>query len=69
MLPIWQKFTIIYILILLDTQANHEDVKTVLQLADIYLDSYPYAGANSMVDPLEVGLPTVVREGNNLRSR
>jgi predicted O-linked N-acetylglucosamine transferase (SPINDLY family) len=56
-------------LILLDTLANREDVKTVLQLADIYLDSYPYAGANSTVDPLEVGLPTVVREGNNLRSR
>jgi len=69
MLPIWQKFTIIYILILLDTLANREDVKTVLQLADIYLDSYPYAGANSTVDLWEVGLPTVVREGNNLRSR
>jgi predicted O-linked N-acetylglucosamine transferase (SPINDLY family) len=41
----------------------------VLKLADVYLDSYPYAGANSTVDPLEVGLPTVVREGNNLRSR
>ena len=56
-------------LILLDTLANREDVKTVLKLADVYLDSYPYAGANSTVDPLEVGLPTVVREGNNLRSR
>lgn len=56
-------------LILLATLANREDVKAVLQLADVYLDSYPYAGANSTVDPLEVGLPTVVREGNNLRSR
>ncbi|MEG4917854.1 O-linked N-acetylglucosamine transferase family protein [Microcoleus sp. B7-D4] len=56
-------------LILLNTLANREDVKAVLQLADVYLDSYPYAGANSTVDPLEVGLPTVVRDGNNLRSR
>jgi predicted O-linked N-acetylglucosamine transferase (SPINDLY family) len=56
-------------LILLDTLANREGVKTVLKLADVYLDSYPYAGANLTVDPLEVGLPTVVREGNNLRSR
>ena len=56
-------------LILLATLANREDVKAVLKLADVYLDSYPYAGANSTVDPLEVGLPTVVREGNSLRSR
>ncbi len=56
-------------LILLDTLANREDVKAVLQLADVYLDSYPYAGANSTVDPLEVGLPIVARDGNNLRSR
>lgn len=56
-------------LILLDALPNREAVKAVLQLADVYLDSYPYAGANSTVDPLEVGLPTVVREGNNLRSR
>ena len=33
-------------LILLNTLANREDVKAVLQLADVYLDSYPYAGAN-----------------------
>ncbi|MEG4271828.1 MULTISPECIES: O-linked N-acetylglucosamine transferase family protein [unclassified Microcoleus] len=56
-------------LILFNTLANREDVKAVLQLADVYLDSYPYAGANSTVYPLEVGLPTVVRDGNNLRSR
>ncbi|PSB14452.1 hypothetical protein C7B69_19075 [filamentous cyanobacterium Phorm 46] len=56
-------------LILLETLANREDVKAVLKLADVYLDSYPYAGANSTVDPLDVGLPTVVRDGNNLRSR
>lgn len=56
-------------LILLDTLPNREAVKAVLNLADVYLDSYPYAGANSTVDPLEVGLPTVVRDGNNLRSR
>ncbi|MEG4318187.1 MULTISPECIES: sulfotransferase [unclassified Microcoleus] len=56
-------------LILLTTLPNREDVKAVLKLADVYLDSYPYAGANSTVDPLEVGLPTVVRDGNSLRSR
>jgi predicted O-linked N-acetylglucosamine transferase (SPINDLY family) len=70
MSAIFDKYSIAHTrLILLDTLANREDVKTVLKLADVYLDSYPYAGANSTVDPLEVGLPTVVREGNNLRSR
>ena len=45
------------------------DVKEFLQLADVYLDSYPYAGATSLIDPLQVGLPTVVVEGNALRFR
>jgi FkbM family methyltransferase len=48
---------------------NRADVKEVLKLADVYLDSYPYAGTTSLVDPLEVALPTVVQEGNKLRSR
>ncbi|MBE9095287.1 hypothetical protein IQ252_15590 [Tychonema sp. LEGE 07203] len=48
---------------------NRADVKEVLKLGDVYLDSYPYAGTTSLVDPLEVGLPTVVRDGNTLRSR
>ncbi|MEY3870716.1 MAG: hypothetical protein RLZZ338_4610 [Cyanobacteriota bacterium] len=45
------------------------DVKEVLKLGDIYLDSYPYSGATSLIDPLEVALPTVVMEGNALRFR
>lgn len=45
------------------------DVKEFLQLADVYLDSYPYAGATSLIDPLQVGLPTVTIEGNALRFR
>lgn len=48
---------------------NRAQVKAVLQLGDIYLDSFPYAGTTSLVDPLEVGLPVVVWEGNTLRSR
>lgn len=48
---------------------NRADVKAVLKLGDIYLDSYPYAGTTSLVDPLEVGLPAVVWEGNTLRSK
>jgi predicted O-linked N-acetylglucosamine transferase (SPINDLY family)/glycosyltransferase involved in cell wall biosynthesis len=48
---------------------NRGDVKEFLGLADVYLDSYPYAGATSLIDPLQVSLPTVVMEGNALRFR
>lgn len=48
---------------------SRADVKEFLQLADVYLDSYPYAGATSLIDPLQVGLPVVVVEGNALRFR
>ncbi|MBM3852132.1 MAG: tetratricopeptide repeat protein [Verrucomicrobia bacterium] len=45
------------------------DVKTLLELGDIYLDTYPFAGVNSLVDPLELGLPVVAWEGATFRSR
>jgi predicted O-linked N-acetylglucosamine transferase (SPINDLY family) len=48
---------------------NRVDFRECLQLADVYLDSFPWAGAASIVEPLLVGLPTVVREGQTLRSR
>ncbi|WP_333468680.1 O-linked N-acetylglucosamine transferase family protein [Microcoleus sp. herbarium12] len=48
---------------------SRADVTEFLQLADVYLDSYPYAGATSLIDPLQVGLPVVVVEGNALRFR
>jgi predicted O-linked N-acetylglucosamine transferase (SPINDLY family) len=55
-------------LLLLDC-IPHAEVKTYLQLGDVYLDSFPYTGSLSTADPLEVGLPTVVMEGATLRSR
>jgi len=45
------------------------DFRECLRLADIYLDSFPWTGAASMVEPLLVGLPTVVRAGQTGRSR
>ncbi len=55
-------------LIILDYVPNIADVKERLKLGDIYLDSYPFAGATSLLDPLELGLPTVVMEGTTFRS-
>lgn len=55
-------------LIILDYVPNIADVKERLKLGDIYLDSYPFAGATSLLDPLELGLPTVVMEGSTFRA-
>lgn len=39
------------------------DVQRIVSVADIYLDAYPFAGACSMLDPMIVGVPPVVRCG------
>lgn len=56
-------------IIVLDALPSRADVREVLKLADIYLDSYRHSGGHSLVDALEVGLTTVVLEGDALRSR
>jgi protein O-GlcNAc transferase len=48
---------------------SRTDVKTLLSLGNIYLDTFPFAGVNSLIDPLELGLPVVAWEGNTFRSR
>lgn len=45
------------------------DVRAMLgNVADVYLDSFPHSGMTSLIDPLLVGVPTVVLEGNSQRS-
>ncbi|MEA5541942.1 glycosyltransferase [Limnoraphis robusta Tam1] len=56
-------------LMILDTQPSRTDIKQYLKLADVYLDSYPFSGVNSLVDPLEVGLVTITQEGDSFRSK
>ncbi|QLE54862.1 hypothetical protein [Nostoc sp. TCL26-01] len=56
-------------LLILEPAPNRADVKARLQLCDIYLDSYPYSGMTSLIDPLEVALPIIVRETETSRSR
>ncbi len=55
-------------LIILDYVPNVADVKERLKIGDVYLDSYPFAGATSLLEPLELGLPTVVMEGSTFRA-
>lgn len=56
-------------LVLLPALPGRALVKQVLRLCDVYLDSFHHGGGHSLVDPLEVGLPPVVLQGNYLRSR
>lgn len=56
-------------LILLDATDNQGDIKTRLQLADIYLDTFPFSGVTSLLDPLMLGLPTVLMDGDSFRAR
>lgn len=56
-------------LFILPSFPNRKKVKAVLKLGDIYLNTYPYSGSTSVIDALEVGLPTVVMDGEFLRSR
>ena len=43
------------------------DIPPLLALADLYVDSFPYAGATSIIDALLVSLPTVVMAGEYQR--
>lgn len=44
------------------------DLHAVMALADLYLDSFPFPGACSLLDPLLVGTPFVARSGSTFRS-
>jgi protein O-GlcNAc transferase len=48
---------------------SRTDVKALLSVGDVYLDTFPFGGVNSLVDPLELGMPTLTWEGQTFRSR
>ena len=48
---------------------SRTDVGELLKLGDLYLDTFPFAGVNSLIDPLEHGVPVVTQEGPTFRSR
>lgn len=49
--------------------ASRSDLKVLLGLGDVYLDTFPVGRVDALVDALELGLPVVGREGEMLRSR
>ncbi|NJS10218.1 MAG: glycosyltransferase [Microcoleus sp. CSU_2_2] len=56
-------------LVMIRALPTRADCIKCLELADIYLDSYPDSGGSSLAEPLLVGLPVVAREGQTSRSR
>jgi predicted O-linked N-acetylglucosamine transferase (SPINDLY family) len=48
---------------------SRTDVRELMRLGDLYLDTFPFAGVNSLVDPLEAGVPVISWEGETFRSR
>ncbi|MDY6807004.1 MAG: glycosyltransferase, partial [Cyanobacteriota bacterium] len=56
-------------LVVIKALPGKADIEECLGLADVYLDSFPYGGATSLVDPLRLGVPPVVAEGSALRFR
>ncbi|MHC5718530.1 MAG: O-linked N-acetylglucosamine transferase, SPINDLY family protein, partial [Nostoc sp.] len=57
-------------LIVLDPQPvpNRQEVKAYFGIADVYLDSFPFAGTTSLIEPLQVNLPVIARQGTTFRS-
>lgn len=54
--------------LLFPTAPGRGDILERLRLADVYLDSFPFSGATSLLDPLELGLPAVIKDGVSFRT-
>jgi len=53
--------------IVLRPAPSRADVLNRLAFCDIYLDSFPFSGATSLLDPLDAGLPAIVLDGTTFR--
>ena len=53
----------------LDAQPARAPILGLLNMADVYLDSFPYSGAVSVIEPLICGCPPVVMQGQTARCR
>jgi predicted O-linked N-acetylglucosamine transferase (SPINDLY family) len=54
-------------LVLLNPMDSPNDVQKVMAITDVYVDSFPYTGATSLLDPLEAGVPPITMAGDRLR--
>tara|TARA_B100000674_G_C37790134_1_gene891340 strand:- start:50 stop:1084 length:1035 start_codon:yes stop_codon:yes gene_type:complete len=56
-------------IIFAESLTNISDHVERLKLADIFLDSYPYASHSTIYDYFKANLPAIIREGNSFPSR
>ncbi len=54
---------------LASSQPSRAHVKALEEISDVYLDTFPFSGSISVIDPLQLGIPVVVWEGKTPRSR
>lgn len=47
---------------------NRDDIREFMKLADLYLDSFPFSGSTSIIEPLEASLPVVTVPGPAFRA-
>jgi predicted O-linked N-acetylglucosamine transferase (SPINDLY family) len=55
-------------LVIFKPASGKADVLERLRLGDVYLDSFPFSGATSLLDPLAEGLPPVAKDGASFRT-
>lgn len=48
---------------------SRSDVGALMAVGDLYLDTAPFGGVNSLIDPLEHGVPVVAWQGDTMRAR
>ena len=53
----------------IDGLSRHQDLFSLLGLADLQLDTYPFNGWTTTIEAFCVALPTVTQEGQGYRSR
>lgn len=53
---------------ILEQPVSREDLQEILRVADVYLDSFPFCGSTSLMEPLKLSIPVVTRRGEQLRS-
>jgi predicted O-linked N-acetylglucosamine transferase (SPINDLY family) len=56
-------------IVILDPQPvpDRHGIREYLKVADIYLDSFPFSGTTSFIEPLETRLPIVTKQGTTFR--
>lgn len=55
--------------VLVGSLPSRADVKALLSVTDVYLDTYPFSGSISVIDPLELAVPPVAWAGETHHSR